>query len=89
MNKKNHVAADGTVLTEAMIERMASQVEELSDCEFVDEPAPWLAPQPATTHSVQVPEQLWQQIEKAARHEGISVTDYTHQALTKSLQTSH
>lgn len=87
MNNNTHVAADGTVLTDELIARLAGEAEAgFPNSELTrEEPAPWRRQEPMETHSIRVPAPLWALLEQQAAERHMTTSEFTRQALTESL----
>lgn len=84
--KRQYLAADGTIFDDDDIIAMAADAENgFPNSTLTGEPAPWNATQPMTTRSVRVPETLWHLIETAAKNQGVTTSEYTRNALAESL----
>jgi hypothetical protein len=86
MSTQKYVAADGTVLTDEVVEDLAREAEHgFPDADLTDEPAPWSRPEPMETHSLRVPAKLWELVEEEAHRRKISTSEYARDALSRSL----
>ena len=91
---KQYIASDGTVLTDELVEKLATEAENgfpNSTLETV-EGHPWETDvPPMRSHAIRMPDALWNLIEREAASRHISVSEYTRQALAQSItpQTTH
>lgn len=85
----DYVAADGTVLTDAVIAELTQEAEQgFPHSELTAEAPPWKRPAPMETHSVRVPGELWSIVAEAARKQNMSTSEYTRLALLRSLRSA-
>jgi hypothetical protein len=85
-----YIADNGTVITEAMIDRWAAQADNAHQGdEVISEPFEGRAWETTTSpmkpRTIRVPDALWNLVEAKARSRHMSVSEYARQALTKDL----
>ena len=82
-----YLAKDGTPITDDMVDAWARQAEEgFADAELSREPDPFVVRRgDMRAHTVRVPEALWALVEQAASARHITVSEFTRQALSRSL----
>jgi hypothetical protein len=85
-----YFADDGTVITEAIIDRWAVQADEAFQTPEIAltsfEGRAWeTSTSPMRPRTIRVPDALWGLIEDAAHRRNISVSQYAREALTKDL----
>lgn len=77
---------NGVTFTDADVERWADDAEVgFPNSTLTRETPTWARAEPMETHSVRVPASLWSLIEAQAKKEHLSTSEYTRQALTRSL----
>lgn len=85
----NYVTDDGTVVTEAMIERWEHDVEEGFPHSTVSpvQGRPWeVVTEPMKPRTVRVPDSLWHLVEQKAHSQHLGVSAYVRQALAHELE---
>ena len=87
MNTAEHIAADGTVLTDELVSQLAGEAEAGFPNSVLtsEDPAPWRRREPMETHSVRVPARLWALLEQQAAEQDMTTSELARQALTRSL----
>ncbi|KAA8826547.1 hypothetical protein [Bifidobacterium myosotis] len=87
---KQYIAEDGTPITDDMVERWAQEAENgFPDSTLMREDDPF--PPSGTdmkAHTIRMPEALWKLVEAAAQAKKVTPSEYTRQALGRSLAQS-
>lgn len=80
------IAADGTVLTDALVEELADEAEAgFPNSTLTPELSPWRKPPAMAARSLRAPETLWAIIDAQAKAQGVSPSEYTRMALTRGV----
>ena len=82
-----YVAADGTPLTDDLIESWAREAEDgFPNSALVRESNPFsMRSSSMRPHTIRVSDALWSLVEKRAKDEGLTVSEYAREALASQL----
>jgi hypothetical protein len=87
-NDRRYIASDGTVLTDELVERLASEAGSgftNSTLEPV-EGCPWETDRLSMrSHAIRVPDALWSLVEREVKKRHMSVSEYTRQSLANNI----
>ncbi|OZG66687.1 hypothetical protein BHAP_0017 [Bifidobacterium hapali] len=87
---KQYIAEDGTPITDDMVERWAQEAEDgFPNCTVTREPDSFTPSRmDMKAHTIRIPNELWSLVEAAANIKHITPSEYTRQALGRSLAQS-
>ena len=83
MSEKTYVASNGQVFTDADVLAWAAEAEAgFPGCDLIPAPAPWKRA-PMQTRTFRTTPEFWAVVKRAADLSGVSVTEFTRQALAE------
>lgn len=88
MNEEMYIAADGTVLTDELVEELAAEAENgfANSVLTPVEGRPWeTRTEPMRTRSVRLPATVWNLVEADAKSRHMSVSAWTRQAIMRNI----